>query len=204
MLKGNNGFRLYFFGSVTSDFGTWLQNTAQVVLAYQLAHSVLAVGLVTFAQFTSPLLLAPWAGVAADWFGGRRTLLVTQVVSAVTVATLAGLDFGGLLNVGSLIVGAIITGLAFTFALPARNLTVQRLVHGDKLKPAFAMDSVSYNLGRASGTAVRSRWALTGVNFAWAFAVNAVTFIAFSLILWRIACARRPSPSGVHSSGMAS
>ena len=44
------------------DLGTWLQNTAQVLLAYRLAHSVLAVGLVTCAQFSSPLVLGPWAG----------------------------------------------------------------------------------------------------------------------------------------------
>ncbi len=63
MLRGNSDFRWYFLGSVTSDFGTWLQNSAQVLLAYQLAHSVFTVGLVTFAQFTSPLVLGPWAGV---------------------------------------------------------------------------------------------------------------------------------------------
>ena len=128
MLRGNRCFRLYFIGSATSDFGTWLQNMAQVILAYQLAHSVLTVGLVTFAQFTSPLLLGPWAGVAADRYGSRRTLLATQVVSAVVAATLAGLDFAGLLNAWVLVFGAMITGLAFTFALPARNVTVQRLV----------------------------------------------------------------------------
>ena len=185
VLRGNPRFRLYFIGSVTSDFGTWLQNTAQVVLAYQLAHSVLAVGLVTFAQFTSPLLLGPWAGVAADKFGGRRTLLGTQVISAVTAATLAGLEFGGLLNVWFLVTGAIVTGLAFTFALPARNVTVQRLVPPEKLKPAFAMDSVSYNLGRAVAPLFTMVLALTGVTFAWAFAANAVSFVVFGAILWR-------------------
>ena len=67
-------FAFYFTGSVISNLGTWLQNTAQVLLAYHLAHSVFAVGLVTFAQFSSPLVLGPWAGVMADRFGGRRTL----------------------------------------------------------------------------------------------------------------------------------
>ena len=186
MLRGNSGFRWYFIGSVTSDFGTWLQNTAQVMLAYQLAHSVLTVGLVTFAQFTSPLVLGPWAGVAADKFGGRRTLFTTQVVSAGVAAMLAGLDFGGLLNVWVLVIGAIITGLAFTFALPARNVTVQRLVPADKLKPAYAMDTVSYNLGRAIAPLLTMAIGLAGVNFAWAFAANAVSFIAFSLILRRV------------------
>ena len=73
--SGNENFRFYFYGSVVSDLGTWLQNTAQVLLAYRLAHSVFAVALVTCAQFSSPLVLGPWAGVMADRFGGRKTLL---------------------------------------------------------------------------------------------------------------------------------
>jgi hypothetical protein len=74
-------FRWYFIGSVTSNFGTWLQNTAQVVLAYQLTHSVFAVGLVTCAQFTSPLLLGPWAAVLTHRIGNWRALIVTQIAS---------------------------------------------------------------------------------------------------------------------------
>jgi MFS family permease len=180
VLRGNGQFSLYFAGSVLSDFGTWLQNCAQVLLAYQLAHSVFAVGLVTFAQFTSPLLLGPWAGVLTDKFGGRRTLLYTQVVSAVLSATLAGLALGGALN------EATIGGLAFTFALPARNVTVRRLVPEDKLKPAYAMDTVSYNLGRAVAPLVTMVMYLAGVNLAWAFAANAGSFVAFSVILWLV------------------
>ena len=186
VLRGNTRFRLYFIGSVTSDFGTWLQNSAQVVLAYQLAHSVLTVGLVTFAQFTSPLVLGPWAGVMTDKWGGRRTLLFTQAVSACVAATLAGLDLGGVLNAWFLVIGAIIGGLAFTFALPARNVTVQRLVPTDKLKPAYAMDTVSYNLGRAIAPLLTMFIGLAGVNFAWAFAANSLSFVTFSVILWRI------------------
>jgi MFS family permease len=186
VLRGNPGFRLYFFGSVVSDFGTWLQNTAQVLLAYQLAHSVLTVGLVTFAQFTSPLLLGPWAGVLTDRLGGRLTLLCTQLTSACVAAALAGLAFGGVLNKWTLVAGAIISGLAFTFALPARNVTVQRLVQPDNLKPAYAMDTVSYNIGRAAAPLLTMAIGLAGVNFAWAFAANAISFIAFSVILWRV------------------
>jgi MFS family permease len=184
VLRGNHGFRCYFLGSVTSDVGTWMQNSAQVLLAYQLAHSVFTVGLVTFAQFTSPLVLGPWAGVAADRFGSRRTLLVTQLISAGVAAFLAGFDFAGLLNTWVLVAGAIVSGLAFTFALPARNVTVQRLVSADKLKPAFAMDSVSYNLGRALGPVLTMTLGLLGIGFGWAFAANSVSFIVFSGILW--------------------
>ena len=186
VLRGNGGFRWYFVGSVTSDFGTWLQNTAQVLLAYQLAHSVFTVGLVTVAQFTSPLVLGPWAGVAADKFGGRRTLIGTQFLSAAVAAALAALDLVGALSASVLIAGAIIGGLSFTFALPARNVTVQRLVPPEKLKPAYAMDTVSYNLGRALAPLVTIAMALGRVNLAWAFVANAVSFVAFSVILWLV------------------
>jgi MFS family permease len=186
VLEDNRDFRLYFFGSVVSDFGTWLQNTAQVLLAYQLAHSVLTVGLVTFAQFSSPLLLGPWAGVLTDRLGGRLTLLCTQLTSACVAAALGGLAFGGVLNKWALVAGAIISGLAFTFALPARNVTVQRLVPPDELKPAYAMDTVSYNIGRAAAPLLTMAIGLAGVNFAWAFAANAISFIAFSVILWLV------------------
>lgn len=194
MLRGNSSFRWYFLGSVASDFGTWLQNTAQVLLAYQLAHSVLTVGVVTFAQFTSPLVLGPWAGVATDKLGGRRTLLLTQIASAITAAILAALDFSGLLNITVLVIGALITGLAFTFALPARNVTVQRLVPARKLKPAYALDSVSYNLGRAVAPIVTVVMALTGVTFAWAFALNAASFVVFGVILRRVGMREKTEP----------
>jgi predicted MFS family arabinose efflux permease len=102
----------------------------------------------------------------------------------VTAAILAGLDFGGLLHVRVLIIGAMVTGLAFTFALPARNVTVQRLVTRDKLKPAFAMDSVSYNLGRAAAPLCTILMGVAGVSFAWAFTLNAASFVTFGAILW--------------------
>lgn len=176
----NRSFAWYFAGSVTSDFGTWLQNTAQVLLAYRLSHSVLVVGLVTCAQFTSPLFLGPWAGVAADKFGGRRILFATQVTAATFAGLMAWLAFTGHMHTRWLGIGAIASGFAFTFALPARNVTVRRLVPKDEdIRSAFAMDSVSYNLGRAVAPPV-SVLLVTGFGFGWAFAANAVSFLVFA------------------------
>ena len=184
----NAGFRRYFYGSVTSDFGTWLQNTAQVMLAYRLAHSVFAVGLVTFAQFSSPLVLGPWAGVMADRVGGRRTLLTTQLASALIALALAALALGGYLTEWWLVAGAILSGLSFTFALPARNVTVQRLVPATEIRAAYVMDAVSYNLGRAIAPLLTVAIGATRFDYAWAFAANALSFGFFTVIL----CLTRP------------
>jgi MFS family permease len=179
---GDGKFRCYFIGSVTSDFGTWMQNTAQVLLAYRLSHSVLIVGLVTCAQFSSPLLLGPWAGVMTDKFGGRRTLLTTQLVGAGFAGLMAALVFAGPIDAWWLALGAVASGLAFTFALPARNVTVRRLVPEENTEAAFAMDSVSYNLGRAVAPPLSILLVMT-YGFGWAFAANFVSFLVFAVCL---------------------
>jgi MFS family permease len=186
VLRKNPRFRLYFCGSVVSDLGTWLQNTAQVLLAYQISHSVLMVGLVTCAQFSSPFVLGPFAAVQADRFGGRRTLLGTQIVACLVAAVLGCLEFEHRLNGWWLGAGALLSGICFTFALPARNVTVRRLVFEEKeVRPAFAMDSVSYNLGRAIAP-LMSIALVHWVGFGWAFVGNSASFAIFTAILWGV------------------
>jgi MFS family permease len=179
-------FRWYFTGAASSDLGTWVQNTAQVLLAYRLSHSVLAVGIVTCAQFTSPLVLGPWAGVLADRIGGTRTLLWTELVSAIFAGAVSILVFTHIINEPWLILCAICTGLTFTFALPARNVTVRRLVAKEQTRSAFAMDSVSYNLGRAVGPPL-GILLVTVLGFGYAFAFNALSFLVFTVVLLTVA-----------------
>jgi MFS family permease len=138
--------------------------------------------LVTCAQFSSPLLLGPLAGVATQRFGGRRTLLITQLAAFGFAGLMTALVIAGPINTWWLGFGAIASGLAFTFALPARNVTVRRLVPAGEVEPAFAMDSVSYNLGRAVAPPVSVALVLT-LGFGWAFGANAVSFLVFALCL---------------------
>jgi MFS family permease len=182
VLEENRNFRCYFFGSVVSDLGTWLQNTAQVLLAYRLSHSVMVVALVTCAQFTSPLVLSAFAGVMTHKIGGRLILLGTQVVAAVFATLMAiGIFLGPIGGLG-LTAGAIASGLAFTFALPARNVTVRRLVSKNDVESAFGMDSVSYNLGRAVAPPLCVLLVATA-GFGWAFALNAASFALFAVCI---------------------
>ena len=186
-------FRWYFTGSVTSNFGTWLQNTAQVVLAYQLTHRVLAVGLVTCAQFTSPLLLGPWAAVLTHRIGNWRALMVTQLGATGIAALLTALEFSGSLTIHWLYVCALGIGLAFTFALPAMSVMVTGLFSEEQdeqkraqaIRRAMAMDSVSYNLGRALAPLV-SVLIFSTIGFGWAFLLNAVSYFLFIVVLLRL------------------
>lgn len=180
----NRAFRWYFTGSVVSDLGTWLANTAQLLLAYRLSHSVLVIGLVTCAQFTSPLVLAPFAGMMTDRCGGRQMLFATQVLGAAFAITMAVLAFAGPMDARLLTAGAVASGMAFTLALPARNVTVRCLVPEKDVEPAFGMDSVSYNLGRTVGPAGTVALAMFSgsetIGYGWAFGANGISFLVFA------------------------
>jgi MFS family permease len=88
-------FLLHFGGSFVSNMGTWLQNTAQMLLAYQITHSAFAVGLVTSAQFSGFLVLGPWAAKLADILGSRRVLVCSLLVSAGIAGLMAYLQLHG-------------------------------------------------------------------------------------------------------------
>ncbi|MGO9163495.1 MAG: MFS transporter [Streptosporangiaceae bacterium] len=175
-------FSLYFTGSLLSNQGTWLQNTAQMLLAYQLTHSAFAVGIVSCAQFSGFLVLGPSAAALAGRIGSKRTLVGTQLVSGAIAAGLAGLRFSGALTEHWLIAGALATGLAFALALPVQTAMVSRLVPDQDTKAAMAMNSVSYNAGRTLAP-VLAVAVLATIGGGWAFALNSLSFVAFSVIV---------------------
>lgn len=189
-------FRLYFIATTASNGGTWLNNTAVALLAFGLTHSVLWVGIVACAQFCPVLVLGPWAGRAV----ARRSedlqglLIVTQIVAFGAAGALAGLQAAGLLNKVGLAAGAFTLGLAYCFSLPAFTLLVPTLVEAEDTRHAMAMNSVSYNIGRACAPLL-AIVVVTTLGFAWAFAANAVSFLVLAAALRRVQprCAGRPS-----------
>jgi hypothetical protein len=127
------------------------------------------------------------------WSGDQRlgnwtALIITQAMSMAIAATLAGLEFYGGLTISWLLAGALAIGLAFTFALPTLSVTVAGLVPDNEpnrplaTKRALAMDSVSYNLGRAVAPAFSVVFFVT-IGIGWAFALNAASFSFFALVL---------------------
>ena len=78
-LAGLN-YRIWFFGALVSNVGTWMQRTAQdwLVLTELTHNNASAVGVVMALQFGPQLLLLPWTGFAADHYNQRKLLMATQ------------------------------------------------------------------------------------------------------------------------------
>jgi len=189
------GFRLYFTGSVLSNSGTWLQNTGQALLAYHLTHSVLAIGVVVCAQFSTVLLLGPWAGtVVARAPSLRNLIIITQLASVAVAGFLTALQFAGMLTVAWLVTGAFALGLAYCFALPAFPAFVPALVPEPETRPALAMNSVSYNIGRAVAPGI-AVLIVTTIGFGWVFLMNAVSFLLLEEAVRRARPCRPADPA---------
>src|SRR6266446_6891588 len=77
----HRNFRLYFGGQSISLIGTWVQQIALGWTIYQLTHSSLLLGLVSFAGQLPLFLLTPFAGVLVDRFNRHRILILTQTLS---------------------------------------------------------------------------------------------------------------------------
>ena len=176
----HRGFLGFFAGSLVSNLGTWLQNTAQMLLAYQMTHSPFAVGMVTSAQFAGFLLIGPWAATLAERAGSKRVLVASQLLSAGIASLLAALQFSGSLTESSLVLCALGIGLAFTFALPVQTAMVPRLVPEADTKAAMAMNSVSYNAGRTLAP-VLCVAVVANMGAGWAFALNSMSFVIFAV-----------------------
>jgi MFS family permease len=196
-------FRIYFAGSLISNLGTWVQNTAQLLIAYKITHSVFAVGLITCAQFSGFLIIGPWAGNLANLMGRKRVLISTQVLSFAVASIMAILILAARLTESELVIGALGTGLAMTFALPVQNTMVSALVPEEDTKAALTMNSVSYNGGRTLAP-VLYLVLLANIGAGWAFALNALTFLVFTLIIILVYPSMTPQTkperawSGVH------
>ncbi|HSF98585.1 MAG TPA: MFS transporter [Ornithinibacter sp.] len=171
-------YRIWYAGALVSNIGTWMGRVGQdwLVLTVLTAGSATALGVVTGLQFLPFLLLAPWAGLIADRFPKRRTLLLTQTMLAVSSLVLGVLAVTGLAQLWHVYVIALLQGVTTAIDNPTRQAFVSEMVPSDKLANAVSLNSASFNLGRLIGPGVAGL-----VIAAWgtgqALLLNTVTFV---------------------------
>ena len=170
-------YRLWFFGQMTSLFGTWMQSTAQGYLVFELTHSEAYLGYVGFASGIAMWVFTLWGGVVADRVPRRSMLVVTQTLSMLLAFVLSALTFTRVVALWHIIVLAFALGVVNAFDAPARQSFVLEMVDRHHLTNAIALNSTMFNMATAVGPAVGG---LTYAFFGpgWCFAINGVSFVA--------------------------
>jgi MFS family permease len=181
-LIGSRTFAPYFVGNALSASGTWFQNLASALLVYRLTHSAFLLGVLNFCNFIPILVLAPWAGAAADRFDRRRIVLVTQVASTGLSGVLAAVAWAGLADEWVVIGCAFGLGIGSAFSAPASTALIAQLVEPRDLPSAVALNSMTFNIARAAGPALAALSVKT-LGIPASFAVNAASYLVFVVAL---------------------
>ncbi|MDR0284987.1 MAG: MFS transporter, partial [Propionibacteriaceae bacterium] len=172
-------YRLWFFGALVSNLGTWIQRIAQdwLVLRELTSNSGLAAGIVTALQFAPVLFLSAWAGVLADRLPRRRLLLCTQAGQAVLAFSLGVLVLTGHVTLWFVYVFAFLLGCVTAIDAPVRQTFVAEMVPLESLPNAIGLNSASFNSSRLIGPALAG-FLIQAFGTGWAFVINGVTFAA--------------------------
>jgi MFS family permease len=170
-------FRLFFYGQMVSQCGTWMQTIALGWLVLHLSNnSGFAVGLVIALQFIPTLLFGVWGGVIADRFDKRSVLLCTQVAMAAVAALLAVLDLTNTVQLGMIYVIVFVFGLALAVDNPTRQSFVPDMVTAEDLPNAIGLSSAIFQVARILGPALGGVL-IVAVGTGICFALNAVSFV---------------------------
>jgi MFS family permease len=175
-LKHRN-FQIFWAGQGISVAGTWMQTMAQSWLIYRLTDSALALGYLTAARFGPALVIAPFAGLAADRLPRRKVVIGTQATSLVLATALAVLTLGGWIRVSHILVLAFLQGCVDSLDMTVRQTFQMDLVGAEDLQSAVSLNSAAFNSGRMVGPA------LAGILVArlgegWCFVINAASYLA--------------------------
>ena len=147
----NRDFGLLWFGGLVSYTGNWATIAALPFFVYERTGSAFASGVVLTAMFL-PLLFASVAGVFVDRWDRRRTLVVSNLVSALAALPMLLASSGGFLWIVYASVFAVSSVGLFTFS--AENALLPSLVGRDQLIAANSLNSLNDNLARIVGPAI--------------------------------------------------
>ena len=184
----HRNFKLFFFGQSISVVGTWMTRVATSWLVYQLTHSALLLGLVSFSGQIVSFALGPLAGVWVERLNRRKLLVWTQAAAAVQSLALAALALAHVITLSEIIALTAFQGLINAFDMPGRqSFLVQMVDDRNDLSNAIAINSSMANGARLIGPAIAGL-VIGATSEGWCFLIDGVSYLAViaSLLMMRI------------------
>ena len=182
----HRNFQLFIAGQLTSLIGTWMQNTAQQWLVYELTHSAVLLGVFAFASQVPMLFLSSFGGYLGDHYNRHRGVIATQTASMVLAFVLAALmlshNIQGWRGAWVVVAIAFMLGIVNAFDVPIRQAFLVQMVGKEDLPNAIALNSSIFNGARVVGPAIGAL-TVAWVGEGWCFFLNGLSFIAVIVAL---------------------
>jgi MFS family permease len=185
-------FRLFWFGLVVANVGTWMQMFGQGYLVVQLAIrdgvpqlAPLYLGLVGLARALPSLALGLFGGAVADRSDRRRLLMVTQLLAALNAAALGLLTITDHIHIVEVLLLGALNSTIFAFDAPTRQSMVPRLVDKQHLMSAIGLNAAAYNGAQIIGPVVGGILYLP-LGVGGLFLLNSLSYFAVIIALFRM------------------
>jgi predicted MFS family arabinose efflux permease len=178
-------FRLLWTGAFLSSVGTWTQDVALAWLIHTRLGDPFYLGLRSFAAEAPLIAFMLVGGALADRIDRRRILLTSNVLQMCFATVLGLLYAADRLGIAAILVLAFLTGLAQSQSAPTYQAVITSLVPPRRIPNAVALNSLQFNLSRMVGPVIAGLL-LARAGTGPCFAVNAASFVAVIVALWRI------------------
>lgn len=180
----NQTFRSLWIAALASNFGGLVQAVGAAWMMTTLSDKPSMVALVQGSVALPIMVFSLLAGVFADNFDRRRVMLIAQSFMFVVSVILTVMAFQNLLTPWILLGFTFLIGCGTALHNPSWQATMGDIVSREELPTAVSLNSMGFNLMRSVGPAAGGAIvALAGA--AAAFAVNAVSYVAIILALYR-------------------
>lgn len=180
VLRRARPFRTLLFGAVTSGLGTWIAVVALSLDVFDRTGSANWVTALLIADFVPAILVGMLLSPLVDRSSRRTLMLGADLARLGVFASLPFVD-----SATGIVALAAVAGLATGFFQPSSLASIPNLVAPDDLPGANALLRGAEYLTTTLGTAIGGGLvALAGPHPA--YAVNAVSFGASFLLVWRL------------------
>ncbi len=196
MLTGRRDLRLVLSAGLISMSGDWILTIGLIYRVYVVTGSTVASALTMASSFAPQVLLGAVAGVFADRWERKRTMIVADLLLAAGLLPLLLVHDAGQVWIVFAVMFA--EGSVQQFFSPAEQAMVPRLVPQDELLAANAVSGQISSVSRLAGSALGGIIAAVG-GIAAVTVTDAASFLISAILLALVAASGRTvsrEPSG--------
>jgi Na+/melibiose symporter-like transporter len=196
MLAARRDLRLVLSAGTISLTGDWVLTIGLIYRVYAVTGSTVASALTMASSFAPQVLLSAVAGVFADRWDRKRTMIVADLLLAAGLLPLLLVRGAG--QVWIVFVVMFTEGALKQFFSPAEQAMVPRLVPDEELLAANALNGQVSNASRLAGSAIGGILVAAG-GLAAVTLTDAASFVVSAALLTLVRTSGRaagPDPSG--------
>lgn len=194
-------FRMLWAGSAISLVGDQFYLVALPWVILQLTGSAVAMGTIMMLAAVPRAVLMLLGGAVSDRFSPRKIMMSTASARTLFVAAIGVLLWFHALHLWHLYLLAFAFGTADAFSAPAASAFLPSLIRKEQLLPATSVVQSTAQLTTIAAPAPAGL-AVKAFGAAWAFFIDAVSFLFIIAALWRLPDPAKPAAAATKKPAM--